>query len=208
MSGEVGAPSPMRILLIAAGRCGSSALARALAAQCDLTFLDEPLIPDRRKPGCPDAFFVQNILTAPLPPRIVLKDIAVLGPENAASVGFYIKLAERFDHVVLMNRRDTQAHVTSILHAHQYGTWTDKYTPQPLGPLAMHREHLAYFARVQQVLAALAEQTDWPTLWYEDVFVADPSACSATVQQAGLPITWDAATFAAHLHPSGRYRRG
>lgn len=99
------------ILVITVGRAGSTNLCRGLAETLNLRFVDEPFSPV----NIPDvhSFYEANLNA---PSNVIVKHIWWHTPKGVSYLKFLKKLANNFQHTLILTRRNTKQHFESLVN--------------------------------------------------------------------------------------------
>lgn len=145
----------MKILIMAPGRCGSSMLAEAIRHKLKLDYVCEPFNNDLHDNM---SFDHKNVSDNTLVKCILGEGAVPNGyPENIEGViKFFTEFAQQFDKTFLLVRDDFAERLFSVLHAHQYGTWTGEYKRQEIKlDDPRHDPHIDYFMKTNIIIHAL-----------------------------------------------------
>ena len=145
----------MKILIMAPGRCGSSMLAEAIRHKFKLDYVCEPFNNDLHDKI---SFDHKNVSDNTLVKCILGEGAVPNGyPENIEGViKFFTEFAQQFDKTFLLVRDDFAERLFSVLHAHQYGTWTGEYKRQEIKlDDPRHDPHIDYFMKTNIIIHAL-----------------------------------------------------
>jgi hypothetical protein len=140
---------------MAPGRCGSSMLAEAIRHKLKLDYVCEPFNNDLHDNM---SFDHKNVSDNTLVKCILGEGAVPNGyPQNIEGViKFFTEFAQQFDKTFLLVRDDFAERLFSVLHAHQYGTWTGEYKRQEIKlDDPRHDPHIDYFMKTNIIIHAL-----------------------------------------------------
>jgi hypothetical protein len=143
----------MKILIMAPGRCGSSVLGEAVSHKYKLNYVNEPFNRDLHDKM---DFNYKNVKDNTLV-KCILGEGAI--PDEyigGGTVKFFTEFAKQFDKTFLLVRDDFAERLFSVLHAHQYGSWTGKYERQEIKlDDPRHDAHIDYFMKTNIIIHEL-----------------------------------------------------
>ena len=183
----------MRILILANGRTGSTNIMLGLAEGLDYDAVPEPwnrglkLRPEYQSEGYKN-FTYQN-----MPDNIVVKSIVNVqqylgfywnqpypkfncegldGLDNGSEVVFWYRFAKKFDKVIVLDRRDIDARVSSALHAQYFGKWRGAYTytPSIIPDTETWKQLRMKEEQSSDMLKLVAHHLGLEITYYEDIF--------------------------------------
>ena len=183
----------MRILILANGRTGSTNLMLGLAEGLDYDAVPEPwnrvlkLRPEYQNESYKN-FTYQN-----LPDNMVVKSIVNVQQylgfywnqpyprydcegldwlDNASEVVFWYRFAQKFDKVIILDRRDIDARVSSALHAQYFQKWRGAYTytPSIIPDTETWKQLKMKEEQSSDILKLIARHLGLEVTYYEDIY--------------------------------------
>lgn len=140
---------------MAPGRCGSTVLGEAVSHKYKLEYISEPFNHDLQDKM---DFDYKNVKDNTLV-KCILGETAI--PKDypyhvEGAVKFFTEFAKQFDKTFLLVRDDFAERLFSVLHAHQYGTWSGKYERQEIKlDDSRHDVHIDYFMKTNIIIHEL-----------------------------------------------------
>jgi hypothetical protein len=208
-----------KALIIATGRCGSSALARAIkeAYLCD-EWYDEPFNPDLNSTNEITGVreFDENKgksydFTAPwkdVPPNTVWKCLLTLDnhPEEYKDiVEFFLDFSKQFEKVILLSRRNNAERFYSLMMGIQHSQWHRRYWPLDVTINAQHFITINDFFDQNKRIETLADKMNTEIFYYEDLFTDEEMSNKTWNKMLGETNDFEA-TYLRWLQPKLRYR--
>lgn len=150
----------MKILIMAPGRCGSTMLSEAVSRRYNLKYISEPFNDDLKdiNDSIYGDFDYKNVSDNTLV-KCILGETAIPNeyPKNVeGAVKFFTEFSKQFDKTFLLVRNDFAERLFSVLHAHQYGTWSGKYERQEIKlDDSRHDVHIDYFMKTNIIIHEL-----------------------------------------------------
>ena len=183
----------MRILILANGRTGSTNIMLGLAEGLDYDAVPEPwnrglkLRPEYHNEAYKN-FTYQN-----LPDNMVVKSIVNVQQylgfywnqphprydcegldwlDNACEVVFWYRFAQKFDKVIILDRRDIDARVSSALHAQYFQKWRGAYTytPSIIPDTETWKQLKMKEEQSSDILKLIARHLGLEVTYYEDIY--------------------------------------
>ena len=152
----------MKILIIAIGRSGSTALTTLFGRILDYTTYYEPF---NFKSAA------SKIFPNTLPSNCVVKTISDQKPKDVVDIlDFYTKYVNEYDRVILLSRKDKQLVYESILHRVTYFFNRDWHTPYIYQELPENKEIREYVKNQSNLIESLSDILNIPITWYEDIY--------------------------------------
>lgn len=211
-----------KALIIATGRCGSSALARAIkeAYLCD-EWYDEPFNPDlntvNSDTGIREFDSKQGKsyqFAAPykdVPKNTVWKCLLTLNnyPKEYWNVdieNFFAEFSKQFEKVILLSRRNHAERLYSMLHGIQHSTWHRRYDALPVHITEDTFESVNDFIEQNNRIEFLSDALDQKIFYYEDLFTNQDLSEKTWTEMMGQSNDFEA-TYLRWLTPTLRYRK-
>lgn len=212
-----------KTLIIATGRCGSSALARAVkeAYMCD-EFYDEPFNPDLNTVNAQtgvrefdEAKGKSFDFSAPyqeVPPNTVWKCLLTLNnyPKEFWNINiedFFLEFSKQFENVILLSRRNHAERLYSMLHGIQHSTWHRRYDALPVSITYDTFETINDFVEQNNRIEFLVDMMENQKIfYYEDLFTNQEQSEKTWAKMMGNSNNFES-IYLRWLNPDLRYRK-
>lgn len=179
-----------KTLIIATGRCGSSALARAIVEEFDYNFYDdfydEPFNPYlnttneitgiREFDETKDKSYNFTAPWKDVPPNTIWKCLLSLDnyPEEYKDIAdFFLDFSKSFDNVILLSRRNHGERLYSLLHAIKHDSWHVKEERHKSKHVILNEDDyqtINDFVYQIETIKFLSKAIDKEIFYYEDLF--------------------------------------
>ena len=190
----------MKILIIAIGRSGSTALTTLFGRILDYTTYYEPF--NYSQPSMASQIFPNT-----LPSNCVVKTISDQKPKDVIDIlDFYTKYVNEYDRVILLSRKDKQLVYESILHRLTYffnGNWHTPYIYQELPENSEVRNSVK---TQSDLVESLSNVLDIPITWYEDLYSGNQQIVEREIKNWNIDsINYE--NTLEYLNPKNKYRK-
>jgi len=200
----------VRILILASGKCGSSALLTAIADEYNIEPISEPFNYDLQREVLADLqasgsiYFDYNDTTPHInfDPNYPRENIAVkcipaykqfpnwiptipLKINKANMTKFFVDLTKKFDKVILLSRENKAKQLFSVMHAHKYNTWGGSYKVKPFTLEESDVEQIEDFFNIQDILNKISKHLNIEIISYEKLFNEDKEVSSKEYSKIG-----------------------
>ena len=190
----------MKILIIAIGRSGSTALTTLFGRILDYSTYYEPF--NYSQPSAASQIFPNT-----LPGNCVVKTISDQKPKGVIDIlDFYTKYVNEYDRVILLSRKDKQLVYESKLHRVTYffnGNWHTPYIYQELPENSEVRNQV----KIQNDLVeSLSNVLNIPITWYEDLYSGNQQIVEREIKKWNIDSIHYENTL-EYLNPKNKYRK-
>ena len=200
----------MKILILASGKCGSSALLSALAEAYSIEPVSEPFNYNLqkevlRKLNNEGAIYYEYSTRTPhinfdsTNPRndIVVKCIPAYGQfpgwkdflplkvNKANMTKFFVDLCKKFDKVIILSRENKAKQLVSVIHAHKFNTWGGSYKTKRFSLEESDIDQIEDFFNIEDILTKISKHLNIEILLYEKLFNEDKSISSKEYSKIG-----------------------
>ena len=188
----------MKILIIAIGRSGSTALTTLFGRILDYTTYYEPF---NFKSAA------SQIFPNTLPSNCVVKTISDQKPKDVVDIlDFYTKYVNEYDRVILLSRKDKQLVYESILHRVTYFFNRDWHTPYIYQELPENKEIREYVKNQSNLIESLSDILNIPITWYEDIYSGNIDLVKREITKWNIDsINYE--NTLEYLNPKNKYRK-
>ena len=188
----------MKILIIAIGRSGSTALTTLFGRILDYTTYYEPF---NFKSAA------SQIFPNTLPSNCVVKTISDQKPKDVVDIlDFYTKYVNEYDRVILLSRKDKQLVYESILHRVTYFFNRDWHTPYIYQELPENKEIREYVKNESNLIESLSDILNIPITWYEDIYSGNIDLVKREITKWNIDsINYE--NTLEYLNPKNKYRK-
>lgn len=200
----------MKILILASGKCGSSALLTAIADEYNVEAIYEPfnydlqreVLADLQASGSTYFDYSDNTPHINFDPNSPRENIAVkcipayrqfpswvhilpLKINKANMTKFFVDLTKKFDKVILLSRENKAKQLFSVMHAHKYNTWGGSYKVKPFTLEESDIEQIEDFFNIQDILNKISKHLNIEIISYEKLFNEDKEVSSKEYSKIG-----------------------
>ena len=184
-----------KALIIATGRCGSSALARAIKDTYDIEFYNEPFNPEINytNPNTGEREWIEELgwnrdFTKDwidVPTNTVWKCLNIKNhyPSEfqGSMIEFFTDFSKQFHKTVILTRRNHGERFYSMIHGMKYKSWQIEYHPKDVIINENNLYTVNEFIEQNENLEILSDVLNEEIYYYEDLFTDKESS----------QITWD-----------------
>lgn len=200
----------MKILILASGKCGSSALLSALSEEYEVEPISEPFNYDLQRQVLQKlqeegrtyyeyADKTPHINLLPHQPRenIVVKCIPGIGQypthsellsrgvNKANMTKFFVDFSKKFDKLIILSADNKAKQLFSILHAHKHNTWGGPYEVKPFDLIPKDLRYFKDFFDIQDILNKISKHFNVEITSYEKLFNEDKEVSRKEFKKVG-----------------------